>query len=354
VNHEGRKNLLNMAAATINCKDCQAATVCVTGATGFVASWLVKRLIDKGYTVHATVRDPENMAKVRHLLDIQEAGEKLKLFRADLIEEGSFEAAVDGCYGVFHVATPVDFAPKDPENDVIKPTIDGTLNVLRACTKAKTVKRVVVTSAAAALLITESEEQNQCIDETRWTDVDFVRTKMSPSWTYAIAKTLAEQAALQYGKEDPGLDVVTINPVLVGGPAITPKVPLSVELILSLLTGNQQGIETLKGIQMTYGAVRLVHVDDVCSAHIFLMENPSAHGRHICSPINTSVPQLADYLSKRYPQYNVTTQFEDVPPIPKVNISSEKLVDSGFSFKCSIDQIFNESVEYFKTKGLLV
>jgi len=52
---------------------------------------------------------------VRHLLDIPKAGQKLKLFRADLIEEGSFDAAINGCDGVFHVASPVDFTPKDPE-----------------------------------------------------------------------------------------------------------------------------------------------------------------------------------------------------------------------------------------------
>ena len=32
--------------------------VCVTGASGFVASWLVKRLLDHGYYVRGTVRDP--------------------------------------------------------------------------------------------------------------------------------------------------------------------------------------------------------------------------------------------------------------------------------------------------------
>nr|ADE77658.1 unknown [Picea sitchensis] len=342
-----------MAAATINGKDCYATTVCVTGATGFVASWLVKRLLEKGYTVHATVRDPENKMKVRHLLDIPKAGEKLKLFRADLIEEGSFDAAINGCDGVFHVASPVDFTPKDPENDVIKPAVDGTLNVLRACTKAKTVKRVVVTSSTASACINESEEQDQYIDETCWTDVDFLRSKEPPAWAYGVAKTLAEQAALQYGKDDAGLDVVTINPVLVVGSAITPNVPYTVGLTLSLLTGNDQSIEALKWIQKIYGAVSLVHVDDVSSAQIFLMENPSAYGRYICSAINISVPQLAHYLSKRYPQYNVTTQFDDVPPIPKVNPSSKKLVDSGFSFKFGIDQIIDEGVEYLKTKGLL-
>ena len=33
-------------------------TVCVTGATGFVASWLVKCLLDEGYCVRGAVRDP--------------------------------------------------------------------------------------------------------------------------------------------------------------------------------------------------------------------------------------------------------------------------------------------------------
>jgi len=150
------------------------------------------------------------------------------------------------------------------------------------------------------------------------------------------------------------LDVVTIIPVLVGGPAITPNVPYTVRLTLSLLTGDQQNIQALKGIEMAYGSIRLVHVEDVSSAHIFLMENPSAHGRYICCPIITTVPQLTDYLSKRYPQYNVTIQSEDMPPVPKVYPSSKKLVESGFAFKFGIDQIFDDGVEYLRTKGLLV
>jgi len=322
-----------MAAATVYRKNYETSIMCVTGATGFLASWLVKSLLHKGYTVHATVRDPEKEIKVRHLLDIPGAAERLKLFRAELLEDGSFDAAIDRCDGVFHVASPVDFLPNDPENDVIKPAINGTLNVLRACTKAKTVKRVVVTSSAATACINESDEQNQYIDETCWTDVDFLQTKKPPAWAYAVSKTLAEQAALQYGKENSGVDVVTINPVLVVGSAITPNVPYTVDLTLSFLTGNKQSIETLKGIQIIYGAISLVHAEDVASAQIFLMENPSAEGRYICCPINMSVAQLADYLSKRYPQYNVQTKFDDVPESPKVSISSRKLVESGFSFK---------------------
>lgn len=126
----------------------QTETVCVTGAAGFIGSWLVMRLLERGYTVRATVRDPSpvsfslyffalfffffsidpkslmdfvtvlcsaNMKKVKHLLDLPKAETHLTLWKADLAEEGSFDEAIKGCTGVFHVATPMDFESKDPE-----------------------------------------------------------------------------------------------------------------------------------------------------------------------------------------------------------------------------------------------
>eukprot|EP01018_Ginkgo_biloba_P035199 Gb_09085 [translate_table: standard] len=115
-------------------------SVCVTGAGGYIGSWLVKNLLHKGYTVHATLRDPGNQAKTGHLLSLPGAKESLKLFKADLSEEGSFDSAVTGCEGVFHVASPMDFS-KDHEDDFIKPAVNGVVNVLSACTQEGTVKR---------------------------------------------------------------------------------------------------------------------------------------------------------------------------------------------------------------------
>ncbi|MCI07450.1 bifunctional dihydroflavonol 4-reductase/flavanone 4-reductase-like, partial [Trifolium medium] len=93
----------------------ESETVCVTGASGFIGSWLVMRLMERGYTVRATVRDPDNMNKVQHLLELPGANSKLSLWKADLDKEGSFDEAIKGCTGVFHVATPMDFESKDPE-----------------------------------------------------------------------------------------------------------------------------------------------------------------------------------------------------------------------------------------------
>lgn len=55
------------------------------------------------------------MKKVKHLLDLPKAATHLTLWKADLAVEGSFDEAIKGCTGVFHVATPMDFESKDPE-----------------------------------------------------------------------------------------------------------------------------------------------------------------------------------------------------------------------------------------------
>lgn len=56
-----------------------------------------------------------NIKKVKHLLELPKAKTHLTLWKADLNEEGSFDEAIKGCTGVFHVATPMDFESKDPE-----------------------------------------------------------------------------------------------------------------------------------------------------------------------------------------------------------------------------------------------
>jgi nucleoside-diphosphate-sugar epimerase len=89
--------------------------VCVTGASGYIASWIVKLLLLRGYTVKATVRDLTDRKKTEHLLALDGAKERLKLFKADLLEESSFEQAIEGCDAVFHTASPVFFTVKDPQ-----------------------------------------------------------------------------------------------------------------------------------------------------------------------------------------------------------------------------------------------
>ncbi|XP_042481943.1 anthocyanidin reductase ((2S)-flavan-3-ol-forming)-like [Macadamia integrifolia] len=324
---------------------------CVTGSTSYVASLLVKHLLEKGYAVNATARDPDNEKKISHLLELQSSGD-LQIFGADLTDEGSFDAAVSGCHLVFHLATPVHFTSEDPENDMIKPAIQGTLNVLKACVKSKTVKRVVMTSSAAAVSINNFTGTGLVMDEQCWTDVDLLASEKPPTWGYPASKTLAEKAAWKFAEENK-IDLITIIPSLMAGPAITPDVPSSLCLAMSLLTGNEFLINGLKGMQMLSGSISITHVEDVVHAHVFLAEKESASGRYICSCVNTCVPELAEFLNKRYPQYKVPTDFGEFPAKAKLIISSEKLLKEGFRFEYGIEEIYDQSVEYFKAKGLL-
>ncbi|MCI27978.1 cinnamoyl-CoA reductase 1-like, partial [Trifolium medium] len=125
--------------------------VCVTGASGYIASWIVRFLLHRGYTVKATVRDPNDPKKIDHLLKLDGAKERLKLFKANLLEEGSFDSVVEGCEGVFHTASPFYHDVKDPHTELIDPALKGTLNVLNSCAKSPSLKRVVLTSSIAAV-----------------------------------------------------------------------------------------------------------------------------------------------------------------------------------------------------------
>ncbi|CAM8988179.1 unnamed protein product [Rhodiola kirilowii] len=327
-------------------------TACVIGGTGFVASILIKQLLEKGYAVKTTVRDPENLKKISHLTALQALGD-LNISKGDLTEEGCFDEVVAGSDFVFQLATPVNFASQDPENDMIKPAIQGTLNVLKACAKAKTVKRVILTSSAAAVSINQLPVPTGLVmDENSWTDVEFLKSAKPPTWGYPASKTLAEKAAWKFAEEN-NIDLITVIPSLMTGTPLTPDVPSSCHLAMSLITGNEFLIGALKGMQMLSGSISIAHVEDVCRAHIFLAEKESASGRYIACNVNTSVTELAKFLNNRYPQYKVPTEFGDFPSKPKLIISSQKLIDQGFSFKYGIEEIYDQSVEYFKTRGML-
>ncbi|CAO2842814.1 unnamed protein product [Amaranthus hypochondriacus] len=327
---------------------------CIIGGTGFVASFLIKLLLNNGYSVNTTVRDPGNENKISHLLALKSRGD-LNIFKANLTDEGSFDAAIEGCDIVFLVATPVNFASEDPENDMIKPAVQGVVNVLTSCAKLKCVKRVVMTSSAAAVSINNLTGDGLVMNEDNWTNVDLLYSQKPPLWGYPVSKTLAERAAWKFAKENK-IDLITVIPSLITGASDTPQIPSSIALAACLLTGNESLINGMKGMQSLSGSISVTHVEDVCRAHIYVAEKESASGRYICCAVNTNIVDLANFLVNKYPYplYNLPNEsFEEFPSKAKLILSSDKLIKEGFQFKYGIEQIYDSTVEYLKTKGLL-
>ncbi|KAK6270423.1 hypothetical protein POUND7_007528 [Theobroma cacao] len=180
--------------------------VCVTGARGFLASWIIKFLLLKGYHVHGTVRDPGD-DKNAHLKELDKASENLQLFQTDLLNSDGLCAAIAGCTGVFHVASPAPPAdavinseasllsvfqfdcfylvirgrfimaiiiPFMGRVELMEPAVTGTRNVLDACLKTQ-VKKVVVVSSIGAIALNPKWPKGQVMNENCWSDLAFCK-----------------------------------------------------------------------------------------------------------------------------------------------------------------------------------
>nr|CAB3488370.1 unnamed protein product [Digitaria exilis] len=308
-------------------------TACVTGGNGYIASALIKMLLEKGYAVKTTVRNPDEMAKNSHFKALQALG-PLEVFRADLEEEGSFEIALAGCDYAFLVAAPVNLMSANPEKELIEPAVRGTLNVMRSCVKAGTVKRVILTSSAGSVIVRPDLQQGDghVLDEESWSDVEFLRAEKPPGWGYVVSKVLLEKAANRFAEEH-GISLVTVCPVITAGVAPAPTAHTSVPGCLSLLSGDEAAFNALRGME-TFGVVALCHVDDLCRAELFVAEEEAAAGGTSAA---ASTRRSGDLLEK-----------------PRVCLSSAKLEREGFEFKYkTLDGMYDDMIEYGKALGIL-
>lgn len=267
--------------------------VMVSGATGYVAGWIVKRLLEEGITVHAAVRDPANTDKLKYLnkLAVNTPGE-IKYFKADLLDIGSYAEAMQGCQTVFHTASPFTLEVKDPQKELIDPALLGTRNVLEQAGKTPSVKRVVVTSSCAAIYGDNADLEktpNGVFTEEIWNTSSTLAHN-----AYSCSKTLAEQEAWKIANEQTQWDLVTVNPSLVIGPGINPF-------------GTSESFKTVK--QFGDGSLRtgapkwgmgVVDVRDLAEAHIKAAFTPEAKGRYIISAHNTDLLEMGLTLREKY------------------------------------------------------
>ncbi|KAK7394903.1 hypothetical protein VNO78_15444 [Psophocarpus tetragonolobus] len=237
-----------------------------------------------------------------------------------LSDPESFGPAVEGCIGIFHTATPIDFAVNEPEEVVTKRSIEGALGILRAGVKSKTVKRVVYTSSGSTEPFSDPEEKD-VVDERVWSDVDMLGSVKPFGWSYAVSKVFTEKAVLEFGEQN-GLEVVLLY-------------------LLFLLDGKKEEIGVTR--------YHMVHVDDVARAHIFLLEHPNPKGRYDCSPFIVPIEEISELLSAKYPEYQIPTveELKGIKGVKLPNLISKKIVHAGFEFKYGMEHIFTQAKVFF-------
>jgi dihydroflavonol-4-reductase len=271
----------------------KSAPVLVTGATGYVAGWLVKSLLEEGITVHAAVRNPEAKDKLKYLNALAETtpGE-IHFFKADLMNDGSYAEAMAGCELVFHTASPFKLGVSNPLKELIEPAKLGTRNVLHQANNTSSVKRVVVTSSCAAIYGDNADLENipdGTINESIWNTSSSLAHQ-----PYSYSKTIAEHEAWQIAEQQTQWDLVTINPSLVIGPGINPYATSeSFNLIKQMGDGRMKtGVPRI--------GLGAVDVRDLANAHFKAGFTPEASGRYIVSGHNTDFLALASLLLNNY------------------------------------------------------
>ncbi|KAK8546533.1 hypothetical protein V6N12_027312 [Hibiscus sabdariffa] len=293
--------------------------VCVTGASGYIASWLVNFLLQRGYTVKATVRDPSDPKKSEHLLALDGAKERLHLFKAELLDEGAFDSVVDGCVGVFHTASPLYLNIKDPQAEMVDPALKGTLNVLRSCAKVPSIKRVVLTSSIGAVVFNGRPlGPDIVVDETWFSDPNYCEKSKKGTLESFVCQCFFCLSAL-------------------------PTVNTSVDQILKLINGPETYPNT------TY---RLIDVRDVANAHVLAFENSSAHGRYPLIERVMHCSEVVQVLRKLYPALRLPEKCGDEKLVmPVFQASKDKAKVLGINFT-PLEASIKDTVESLKEKKL--
>ncbi|KAJ0417540.1 NAD(P)-binding protein [Aspergillus carlsbadensis] len=261
--------------------------ILVTGANGFLGTWIIRQLLENGNRVRAAVRSMDRGAYLLELfssytgrLDIVAVG--------DMTEPNAFGQAVVGVDGIIHTASPVTTVADEPE-ELIRPAVKGVTGILESARDHGTrIRRIVITSSCAAIVDTSDVEVT--VSEQDWNDrrvqeCETLGRNASGLSKYSASKTLAERAAWDFveaNKERISWDLTTINPPYIFGPTIHdvkgPDALNSSSILFynAVIKNNFFGANPLTSPSHAW-----VDVRDVAAAHVKALETPSAAGERI-------------------------------------------------------------------------
>ena len=326
--------------------------VLVTGASGFIGSRVVRKLLEKGAKVKALVRRDSNL---ENLKDIQ-----VELAYGDLRDYESLRPAIKGCEAVFHVAADYRLWVPDPEQ-IYKTNVGGTINIMRASLDAG-IKKIVYTSSVATLGL---NPDGTPADENTPVSIDDMIGH------YKRSKFIAEEKVREMVKKD-GLPAVIVNPSTPIGPGDVKPTPTG-RVIIEAASGKMPAyVDT---------GLNIVHVDDVATGHILAFEKGKIGERYIMGgeniPLKQILKEIAKITGKSPPRIKLSpnlilpvayiaeivariTKKDPFVTVDGVLMSKKKMFFSidkaerelGYSPRPAIEAI-KDSIDWFRQKGYI-
>ncbi|KAI0088795.1 NAD(P)-binding protein [Irpex rosettiformis] len=266
----------------------QSGKVLVSGANGYVAVWVVKKLLEEGYTVRGTVRSEKSIPYLKQLFDSY--GDKVEFIVVpDITKPGAFDDALKDIDAIAHTASPFHFNFEHPR-ELIDPAVLGTTGILESALKhGQHVKRVIILSSCAAVMEADGYPEPVVLTEKDWNvraaaNCEKQGQDASHADAYFASKTLAEHAAWDFAAKHKGevtFDVVALNPPYVHGPFlqdVSAPEKLNVSL-LSVYNNAVKGGQTDAELASSPGS--WVDVRDLAQAHVLAFQKEAAGGERI-------------------------------------------------------------------------
>lgn len=251
-----------------NADKTQRVKIFVSGGTGFIGIQLVKRLVGMGNIVHALYRSESKAELIRI--------EGVHLFKGDILDESSLQAAMEECELAYHAAAFAGVWSEDP-GLVFRLNVDGALMVIDAAGKAG-IRRVVVTSTAGVLGPSEKEAVHE-----------FSPPPPSFFTLYEESKFLLEKKLLKNPSVNP--EVVVVNPTRVYGPGYLSESNGVTRMIKQYMEGGWKFIPGNGNSSGNY-----VFVEDVVTGHLLAMDRGKPGERYVLGGENISYNQLFQYI----------------------------------------------------------
>jgi dihydroflavonol-4-reductase len=240
----------------------------VTGATGFVGSHVVRKLLSRGEPVRVLVRKNSSLKNLQGL--------QVEVATGDLTDRESVRQALAGVRLLYHVAADYRLWVRDPA-PLYETNVVGTRIILEEAYEAK-VKKVVYTSTVGAVGIPSDGSAGN--EETPVSLEDMIGH-------YKRSKFLAEEEAREAVKW--GLAVVIVNPSTPVGTLDIKPTPTG-QMIVDFLNGRMPGyVDT---------GLNLVDVEDVAEGHLLAMEKGQVGERYILGHRNLLLKEILEILAR--------------------------------------------------------
>ena len=268
-----------------------ADRVLVTGVSGFIASHVAAKLLDKGYYVRGTVRSLKKGEKI--VAALGEAGhniDNLELVETNLDLDTGWKEAVQYCRFIQHIASPFPLDAPAHREELVPEARAGAMRVVTHGLDAGA-ERIVMTSSMVAMIGQPGRDVKMMVTEDDWSDPDW-----RPLKAYAVSKTRAEKAVWDYAKQHDETGRITcVNPGLVLGPDSFKNSGASLELIKLMFSGEFPRVPKL--------AFPIIDVRDCAAIHVSAMTAKNVGGRRLMAAGQTLwFKDIAEILRHAYPE----------------------------------------------------